>query len=374
MPRVRQSSKTLLSLRAVCTLTILTLCVVLCRPLAVGTRRWSASAAACFAAPRAPCGCRLAAPGRALARRGGARRLASDAADDGAESPPARSRLVMTWGCLGVVAYLSYGVKKVVPIVRKGVAAITSPWQWAFLVLTLLFFAYVEGYKGFQKGFSPRVVSRAWAVSEVFPGPRPADMLRRYGVAYLATSISFSIVSFSSLLFLVNKGVDVVSILGSMGIALKSTADDGVRIIGNGALAYAVHKAISPIRFMPTVAMTPVVAGWMGKEVVSEEAKKPIAPAWHKLLAPAFCIGYFHGTRRRVISSWVVTTVIFLVVIGVKQLPNPYRGIIDAGVIVGLLWGSVSVLVLFCQSLRRGSPPAFNPALPAGTPYNAAAL
>ena len=51
---------------------------------------------------------------------------------------------------------------------------------------------------------------------------------------------------------------------------------------------------------------------------------------------PAFCIGYFHGTTKRVITSWAVTSVIFAVVVGVKQLENPYRAIIDAGVIVGL--------------------------------------
>ena len=37
--------------------------------------------------------------------------------------------------------------------------------------------------------------------------------------------------------------------------------------VGTFALAYAAHKAASPIRFPPTVALTPVVAGWMGKEI-----------------------------------------------------------------------------------------------------------
>ena len=37
--------------------------------------------------------------------------------------------------------------------------------------------------------------------------------------------------------------------------------------VGAFALAYAVHKAASPIRFPPTVALTPVVAKWMGKEI-----------------------------------------------------------------------------------------------------------
>jgi len=179
--------------------------------------------------------------------------------------PPNRSQLVQAWGTLGVIGYLSFGVAKVVPIVLEGLGAIDSTWQWALLAVTLIFFAYVEGYKGFQNGFSPRVVSRAWIVSE----------------------------------------------------------------------------------------------------------ETAAAPFWHKVLAPAFCIGYFHGTFKRVATSWGVTTVIFAVVIGVKQLANPYRAIIDAGVIVGLVWGIVSILVLFAQSLQNNRPPDFDPALPEDTPYTA---
>ena len=196
---------------------------------------------------------RLDAGPSSLSRRAGA---------DGSEVSD-RSQLVQAWGVFGVVAYLSYGVAKVVPIVLDGLGAIEEVWQWGLLAVTLLFFAYVEGYRGFQLGFSPRVVSRAW--------------------------------------------------------------------------------------------------------VVSEETSE--APLWHKALAPAFCIGYFHGTTRRVITSWAVTTVIFAVVIGVKQLDNPYRAIIDAGVIVGLVWGILSIIVLYLASLQSQKPPEYDPALPEDTPY-----
>ena len=58
---------------------------------------------------------------------------------------PERSRGVQLWGVLGVATYLSYGVKKVVPIVRDGVAAITSPWQWLMLAGTRLDLQFIEG-------------------------------------------------------------------------------------------------------------------------------------------------------------------------------------------------------------------------------------
>ena len=35
--------------------------------------------------------------------------------------------------------------------------------------------------------------------------------------------------------------------------------------MGRFAIAYAAHKAASPIRFPPTVALTPVVAKMLGK-------------------------------------------------------------------------------------------------------------
>eukprot|EP00967_Tisochrysis_lutea_P046263 scaffold56192_cov17-Tisochrysis_lutea.AAC.2 len=36
--------------------------------------------------------------------------------------------------------------------------------------------------------------------------------------------------------------------------------------VGTFAIAYAAHKALSPVRFPPTVALTPVVAKWIGKD------------------------------------------------------------------------------------------------------------
>mmetsp|Transcript_111522 Transcript_111522/g.310556 ORF Transcript_111522/g.310556 Transcript_111522/m.310556 type:complete len:397 (-) Transcript_111522:143-1333(-) len=294
-----------------------------------------------------------------------------------------RSRLVQVWGTFGVVAYLSYGVKKVVPIVVHGLGAIDAAWQWVFLAVTLAFFGYVEGYKGFTKGFAPRVVSRAWAVSQRFTTKAPEErvwrfynvraaaklakeLLKNYGIAYLLTSISLSLVSFTVMYTLVSRGVDVPALLAMLGIQYSATGQQ----VGTVALAYALHKAASVVRFPPTVALTPVVARLLGKAAPEDaESPGPQPSVWHKILAPAFCIGYFHGTRKRVIASWSVTSVIFLTVISVKQLANPYRAIIDAGVIVGLAWGVVSILVIFLQSLRAGKPPTFDPALPAGSPY-----
>ena len=87
------------------------------------------------------------------------------------------------------------------------------------------------------------------------------QLLKTYGSAYLITSISFSLVSFGVFYVLVSSGVDVAALLSIIGI----TATQNSEKVGTVAIAYAAHKAASPIRFPPTVALTPIVAGWMGK-------------------------------------------------------------------------------------------------------------
>ncbi|MSP62644.1 MAG: hypothetical protein EXR72_20410 [Myxococcales bacterium] len=63
------------------------------------------------------------------------------------------------------------------------------------------------------------------------------------------------------------------------------------------------------------------------------------------LLAPLFCMAYFHATRRRQIVSLTVSAGIVVLVLVVRLIPQPWRGIIDCGVVVGLAWGLVALLV-----------------------------
>ncbi|MEW5746072.1 MAG: hypothetical protein AB1805_11630 [Nitrospirota bacterium] len=66
--------------------------------------------------------------------------------------------------------------------------------------------------------------------------------------------------------------------------------------------------------------------------------------ALHLLLAPLFCMGFFHATRRRRLTSLSVTFTIVALILCVRLLPQPWRGIIDAGVVIGLAWGLFSLL------------------------------
>ncbi|PRQ32520.1 hypothetical protein RchiOBHm_Chr5g0047271 [Rosa chinensis] len=98
-------------------------------------------------------------------------------------------------------------------------------------------------------------------------GDEAKELLAKYGGAYLATSIALSIISFSLCYALISVGVDVQALLQKVGISGSEAGEK----VGTFALAYAAHKAASPIRFPPTVALTPVVAGWIGKIVGKEK-------------------------------------------------------------------------------------------------------
>lgn len=93
-------------------------------------------------------------------------------------------------------------------------------------------------------------------------GENAKSLLAKYGVAYLATSIPLALVSFLTCYALVDNGVNVGSLLSNVGIDANDTGEKA----GTFAIAYAAHKAASPIRFPPTVLLTPMVAKIIGKE------------------------------------------------------------------------------------------------------------
>lgn len=141
------------------------------------------------------------------------------------------------WGLAGVLLLLLSACFRLWP---KTVAAFSEPfswYHWLALVVIVLGMAYAEGYKGFQKAFSPRTAARA-----------------------------------------------------------------------------------RHLRHNPRLD--------------------------HVILAPFFCMGYFHATGRRKITSITLTLGIIVLIILVSFVSQPWRGIIDAGVVVGLAWGIIS-LILF---------------------------
>lgn len=142
------------------------------------------------------------------------------------------------WGVAGAVTLLMFAVTRMTGHVMEAISGEYQLGAMHYVVLALwtFFMAYSEGYKGFQKGYSPRVASRA---------------------LYL-------------------------------------------------------RERCTPLRL---------------------------------LLAPLFCMGFIHATRRRRITVMILLVVITLIVALFRMIPQPWRGVLDFGVVVGLSWGIVATLV-----------------------------
>jgi hypothetical protein len=80
-------------------------------------------------------------------------------------------------------------------------------------------------------------------------------------------------------------------------------------------------------------------------------------------LAPLMVMGLIHASRRRLIASWALVLGIVALVLLVSLLEQPWRGAVDAGVVVGLSWGTIATLVLTARALRGDVPPV-DPDLP----------
>jgi hypothetical protein len=140
------------------------------------------------------------------------------------------------WGLAGFSFVLLYSIFRLTPIALDTFTYDLRWYHWAFLVINTAFMAYFEGYRGFQKGFSPRIAVRA-----------------------------------------------------------------------------------KHIKNHPNV--------------------------FHVLLSPLYCAGYFHASRRRKIVAYSLTAGIMILVLLIRLLDQPWRGIVDAGVVVGLSWGLISLLI-----------------------------
>jgi len=80
------------------------------------------------------------------------------------------------------------------------------------------------------------------------------------------------------------------------------------------------------------------------------------------VLAPLKVLGVL-GTEPRVKRrAWIMVVGITALVLAVKQLPQPWRGVVDSGVVVGLGWGTAALLaglvrrLMLPESLGRRPP------------------
>lgn len=87
----------------------------------------------------------------------------------------------------------------------------------------------------------------------------------------------------------------------------------------------------------------------------------------HVALAPLFCMSFFHATSRGRAAAWGVTLGVVAAILVIRLLPQPWRGILDAGVVVGLGWGAAALIVSAVRGLR-GLPLHVDAQLPSSRP------
>jgi hypothetical protein len=83
----------------------------------------------------------------------------------------------------------------------------------------------------------------------------------------------------------------------------------------------------------------------------------------HVALAPAFCMALFHARSRTMRVAWITLTLILCAIALLRITPQPWRGIVDGGVVVGIGLGALSLIVQAVQGLTAQRTPA-SPELP----------
>ncbi len=91
---------------------------------------------------------------------------------------------------------------------------------------------------------------------------------------------------------------------------------------------------------------------------------------WRVVFAPFFCTRLFGASNKGMWTSRILLSGIFCLIVIVRNLEQPLRGIIDCGVVVGLGIGVASILYYATRAVL-GRPSPADPDLP---PDEAAAL
>ncbi len=69
-------------------------------------------------------------------------------------------------------------------------------------------------------------------------------------------------------------------------------------------------------------------------------------------LAPFFCMAYFAAPKRRRIVAYSLTAGVILLVVLVQRLDQPWRGIVDVGVVIGLGWGMLATILYWVRAMQ----------------------
>ena len=158
-------------------------------------------------------------------------------------------------------------------------------------------------------------------------------------------------------------------------IAIASWGVFGVLLLLGQALRRLAPYALEPIRAGSlTTPEAALYAGWVAVAAYTEGysafqkrwCPRVVARAFHLarhprrthvLLAPVFCMALFHASRRARLLAWATTALIVCFILILRRTPQPWRGIVDGGVVVGLGWGVAAILYFFVRGLGGRAMP-----------------
>jgi len=170
------------------------------------------------------------------------------------------------------------------------------------------------------------------------------------------------------------RGAEIIGILGAFwGLAgvslLLGSAVYRLSLLAIDAFSYTLHwhhwlALAAIVLFMAySEGYRAFQKGFSPRVVARARYLKLHPQPLHAALAPLFCMGFLHATKRRQITSISVTAGIIVLVLLVRLLPQPWRGIVDAGVVVGLMWGLIS-LGVFALRAFLAEEFLFSPEIP----------
>ena len=147
----------------------------------------------------------------------------------------------------------------------------------------------------------------------------------------------------------------VTGVAGILGWAIVRLSQIALRALG-AVLLVPLGRGRA---FVPFMAWSEGVRGFQRRfsPRVAERAMliRTAPTAARVIFAPLFAAGFFGGSRRERMGACLGTVAIIalvLLVLLVHRLDQPWRGILDAGVVTGLTWGVVATLALSARAWR----------------------
>lgn len=147
----------------------------------------------------------------------------------------------------------------------------------------------------------------------------------------------------------------VLLLLGSAAVRLLPVALDPWTTDGRLPLSVAIGYILSILFMAYTEGYRAFHRGFSPRVVARAQALKSEGGFLSGLFAPLFCLGFFGAPARRRLIAFMTVLGVTILIYYVRQLPQPYRGGIDAGVVVGLSMGIGSILYFVVRALR-GAP------------------